>query len=124
VLCVLLVKAFQAGVFVLAGTDFAVKLLTFTRIVLLLYLKPLLSPIWEVWLQSYYEEKRGIQSLATYQKITLGKYRALWEKGAPEAIPTMYVLTIKKDKILLLLGAKRHIVVLGNHKDRVWSKSD
>ncbi len=46
--------------------------LTSTRIVLLPYLKPLLSTILigdrEVWPQSYYEEKCGIQSLATYQK--------------------------------------------------------
>ncbi len=33
------------------------------------------------------------------------------------------VLTIKKDKNLLPLQAKLHILVLGNHKDRVWSKS-
>ena len=42
-------------------------------------------------------KKRGIESLDTYQKITLGEYRALREKGAPKAIPTMCVLTIKKD---------------------------
>jgi hypothetical protein len=36
----------------------------------------------------------------------------------------MCVLTIKKDENLLLLQAKSCIVVLGNHEDRVWSKSD
>jgi hypothetical protein len=36
----------------------------------------------------------------------------------------MCVLTIKKDKNLLPLCAKSRIVVLGNHKDCVWSKSD
>jgi hypothetical protein len=30
-----------------------------------------------IWLESFYEEKHGIQSLDTYKKITLGKYRAL-----------------------------------------------
>jgi hypothetical protein len=78
----------------------------------------------EVWFQSYYEEKHGIESLVTYQKIPLGKYRALWEKGKPKAIPTMCVLTIKKDENLLPLQAKSWIVVLGNHEDRVWSKLD
>jgi hypothetical protein len=77
----------------------------------------------EVWLQSYYEEKRGIESLGTFHKISLGKYRTLREKGAPRAIPTMCVSTIKKDENLCLC-AKSHIVILGNHKDRVWSKSD
>ncbi len=36
----------------------------------------------------------------------------------------MCVLIIKKDKNLLPLCAKSRIVVLGNHKDHVWSKSD
>jgi hypothetical protein len=49
----------------------------------------------KVWLKSYQEEKGGLESLDTYWKITLGKYRALCEKGAPQAIPTMCVLTIK-----------------------------
>ena len=49
----------------------------------------------EVWLESFLEEKRGIQDLDTHKKITLGKYPALREKGLPCAIPTMCVLTIK-----------------------------
>jgi hypothetical protein len=57
----------------------------------------------EVWLQSHYEEKRGIESLGTFKKITLGEYRALCKKGAPKAIPTMCVLTIEKDENLLPL---------------------
>ena len=52
----------------------------------------------------------------------MGEYQALWEKGAPWAIPTMCVLTIKKDKNLRPLCAKSHIIVLGNHEDRVWKK--
>ena len=57
-------------------------------------------------------------------KITLGEYRALREKGAPKAIPTMCVLTIKKDEQLMPLRAKSRIVVLGNRESRDWSKSD
>jgi len=48
----------------------------------------------EIWFESYREEKRGIESLNTYQKNTLGEYRALCKKGAPKAIPTMCMLTI------------------------------
>ncbi len=81
-------------------------------------------PDWEVWLESYYEEKHSIESLGTFCKITLGEYRALHEKGATKAIPTMCALTIKKDENLLPLWAKLRIVVLRNHEDRVWSKSD
>ncbi len=55
----------------------------------------------EVWLQSYKEEKSGLESLGTYCKLTLGKYQALREKGTPHTIPTMCVLTIKRDENLL-----------------------
>ena len=78
----------------------------------------------EVWLHSYYEEKGGIESLGTFKHLTLGEYRALWEKGAPKAIPMMCVLTIKRNKQLLPLRAKSWIVVLGNPETRDWSKSD
>ncbi len=78
----------------------------------------------EIWLQSYYEEKRGIEEMGTFRKITSGEYRALCEKGAPKAIPTMCVLTIKKDKLLMPLRAKSRIVVLGNRESCDWSKSD
>jgi hypothetical protein len=78
----------------------------------------------EVWLASFIEEKWGIQGLNTYKTITLGEYCALQEKGAPCAIPTMCILTIKKDEQLCPLHAKSRIVVLENHEDRVWSKSD
>ena len=70
----------------------------------------------EVWLQSYYEEKNGIKSLGTFKRITLGEYRALRETSAPKAIPTMCVLTIKKDENLMPLRAKSRIVVLGNRE--------
>jgi hypothetical protein len=78
----------------------------------------------EVWLQSYYKERKGIESLNTFKRPTLGKYQALCEKGAPKTILTMCVLTIKKDKQLMPLWAKSWIVVLGNRDSREWSKSN
>jgi hypothetical protein len=78
----------------------------------------------EIWLESYQEKKRGIQSLDTYRKITLGEYHALREKGAPKAIPNMCVLTIKNDKNILPLRAKSRIVALGNREECLWSKTD
>jgi hypothetical protein len=78
----------------------------------------------DIWLQSFYEEKNGIESLGTFCQIRLGEYRALWEKGAPKAIPTMCVLNIKKDENLMPLWAKYRIVVLGSCEGRGWSKSD
>ena len=77
-----------------------------------------------IWLQSFYEEKNSIDSLGTIHKLTLGEYRALREKGAPRAIPSMCVLTIKRDENMLPVRAKSRIVVLGNHEDRNWSKSE
>ena len=77
----------------------------------------------EIWLQSYYEEKQGIEDLGTFERLTLSQYRALRENGAPRAIPSMCVLTVKKDEQLMPLRAKSRIVVLGNHEDRDWTKS-
>jgi hypothetical protein len=70
-----------------------------------------------IWLESFFEEKRGIEQLDTYKKITLGEYCTLQEKGAPWAIPTMCVLTIKKDENLCSFRAKSCIVILDNHED-------
>jgi hypothetical protein len=83
-----------------------------------------LHPDREVWLKSYQEEKGSHQSLNTYPKITLGEYCTLHKKGAPCTNPTMCVLTIKQDENLLPQHEKSQIVVLGNHEDRFWSKSD
>jgi hypothetical protein len=80
-------------------------------------------PICNTWLASFREEKLGIQSLDTYDKITLARYRTLRTKGTPCAIPTMCVLSIKKDKMLNPPCAKSRIVLLGNHEDCVWMKS-
>jgi hypothetical protein len=57
-------------------------------------------------LQSYYEEKDSIEIMGTFQRLTIAKYRALREKGAPKAIPTVCVLPIKKDENLMPLRAK------------------
>jgi hypothetical protein len=59
----------------------------------------------------------------THIKINLAKYQALCAKGIPHTIPTMCVLSIKKNEMLNPLCAKSSIVVLGNHEDRVWTKS-
>ena len=56
-----------------------------------------------VWIQSYYEGKESTKSMGTFLKLSLGEYRALWEKGAPWAILSMCVLTIKKDENILSL---------------------
>ena len=78
----------------------------------------------DTWLLAFREEKDGIQSQHTYDVLSLAEYRALREKGAPRAIPTMCVLTIKPDELLRPHRAKARIVVLGNHEDRIWTKSE
>ena len=78
----------------------------------------------DTWLASFREEKSGIESQDTYVKINLADYRALRAQGVPKAIPTMCVLSIKKDKMFNPLRAKSRIVVLGNHEDQVWTKSE
>ncbi len=81
-------------------------------------------PDCDTWLLSFHEEKDGINSQDTYDILNLAEYRALQEKGAPPAIPTMCIPTIKPDKMLHPHRAKARIVVLGNHKDRVGTKSE
>jgi hypothetical protein len=83
-----------------------------------------MHPDQEIWLLSYYEEKNAIESLWTFFWMSLGEYRALWEKGAPKVITTMCVLTIKKDENLMPLWAKSWIVTLGNQEECNWLKSD
>ena len=78
----------------------------------------------EIWLESYFEEKRSIQSMNTYEKLTLAEYRELRKNGAPKALPSMCVLTIKKDKDFNPVRAKSRIVVLGNHEETPWQKHD
>jgi hypothetical protein len=69
--------------------------------------------------------ENGIESHGTFCRISLGEYRALQEKGASKAIPTiMCVLTIKKDENLMPLRDKSQIVVLGNGEEPNWSKSE
>jgi hypothetical protein len=53
------------------------------------YLKALAAvhPDRKLWLQSYYEVKQGIDSLATYCKITLVEYRALVRKALQKPFP-------------------------------------
>jgi hypothetical protein len=78
----------------------------------------------EIWMQSFWEEKDGIEAQNTYDKITLAQYRMRREKDPSRAIPTMCVLTIKPDKKMNPHQAKLHIAVLGIYKDRIWSKSE
>jgi hypothetical protein len=75
-------------------------------------------------MHSFWEEKDSIISMDTYDTIILAQYCALREKGAPQAIPTMCVLTIKPDEMMNPHRTKSCIVVLGNHEERIWSKSD
>ena len=41
---------------------------------------------------SFHKEKSGIASQDTYVKISLPKYRVLWAKGVPKAIPIIFGL--------------------------------
>ena len=75
-----------------------------------------------VWLASFWE-KNGIKLQDTYNVLTLDQYHAYHAQGAPRAIPTMCVLTIKPNEMLRPHCAKSRIVVLGNHEERIWTKS-
>jgi hypothetical protein len=81
-------------------------------------------PDQDIWMCSFWEEKDSIISMDTYDTIALAQYCAYHEKGALQAIPTMCVFTIKLNKMMNSHCAKSCIVVLGNSKDRIWSKPD
>eukprot|EP00956_Cyclotella_meneghiniana_P015762 scaffold24459_cov75-Cyclotella_meneghiniana.AAC.3 len=82
------------------------------------------NPDREVWLASYLEEKGGLESLHVYEKINKKTYLALRRSGRiGKALPSMCVLVVKHDKDGNPLRAKSRIVVLGNHEDRVYEKS-
>jgi hypothetical protein len=78
----------------------------------------------EIWLESFFEEKLASRTLIHIRRLRWVNIKLSGKKGAPWAIPTMCVLTIKKDENLRPLCAKSRIVVLGNHEDRVWKKSN
>ncbi len=83
-----------------------------------------LHPDRDVWLHSFCKEKSGTELMDTYDKIDFAQQKALWEKGAPHAISTMCVLTIKPDEMLNPHHTKSRIVILGNFEDCQWAKSD
>jgi hypothetical protein len=82
------------------------------------------NPDRDVWLQSYDEEKGGLNKLDVYQTINKKTYLQLKRSGKiGKALPLMCVLVIKPNKDGSPHRAKSRIVVLGNHEDRYWSKS-
>ena len=82
------------------------------------------NPDRQVWLDSYNEEKDGLQELDVYEKISKKRYLELRRTGVlPKAIPSMCVLVVKSDRNGKPHRAKSRIVVLGNHEDRYFSKS-
>ena len=59
-------------------------------------------------------------------EIDLQEYRRLRRlpKSVPKAIPSMCVMTIKRDENMALDRTKSRIVVLGNLEGRFWEKSE
>ena len=83
------------------------------------------NPDKQVWLDSYKEEKGGLQDLEVFERINKKTYLSLRRKGLiPKALPSMCVLCVKHDKDGKPDRAKSRIVVLGNFEERMYSKSD
>ena len=79
----------------------------------------------EVWLNSFYKEKDSIESMHTYRKTTLGDYRALREEGSPEQFPLCaFWLSSRMRTFSQCVPSYAYIVVLGNHENRIWTKSE
>jgi hypothetical protein len=58
----------------------------------------------------------------TMEIISTSQYKNL--QNAPKAVPTMCVLTVKTDKTNGPFRAKSRIVVLGNLKEREWTRPE
>ena len=83
------------------------------------------NPDRQVWLDSYRDEKGGLLVHEVFDRINKNTYLNLRRQGIiPKAIPSMCVLCIKSDKNGNPLRAKSRIVVLGNHEDKYYAKSE
>ena len=80
------------------------------------------NPDRTTWMESYREEKIGINNQDVYDIISREKYRDLRREGIPRATPFMCVHNVKRDLAFAPHRAKSRIVVLGNHEDRQWTK--
>ena len=53
----------------------------------------------QVWLDSYHEEKGGLQQMNVFERINKKQYLALRRSGKiPKALPSMCVLVVKPNK--------------------------
>ena len=79
-----------------------------------------------VWKDAYNEDYSGLKRLDTFTEIDEKEYQKLLKLHGKdiEAIPTMNLFTIKKDKEGNPIRAKSRIVVLGNHEQRTWTRED
>ena len=79
-----------------------------------------------VWKDAYNEEYSGLKRLDTFTEIDEKEYQKLLKVHGKdiEAIPTMNLFTVKKDKEGNPIRAKSRIVVLGNHEQRTWTRED
>lgn len=82
------------------------------------------NPDRDIWLASYEEEYNGLISRDTFTIIDESEYKALHDKTRKQAIPSMGVLTIKTDRNGDPVRAKSCIVVLGNHDNMLWTKTN
>ena len=80
----------------------------------------------KIWKDAYNEEYSGLKRLDTFTEINEKDYQNLLKEHGKdiEAIPTMNLFTVKKDKEGNPVRAKSRIVVLGNHENRVWTRED
>ena len=76
------------------------------------------------WLASYKEEYDGLVKQDTFDIIDEETYRHIHHTTGKLAIPSMGILSVKKDASGNPLCAKSHIIMMGNHNPMEWSKSE
>lgn len=76
----------------------------------------------KIWMESYIEEANGLKEMDTY--VTLSSKEYADDYSHVQVIPSMAVQTVKPDENGDPDRAKSRIVALGNHEERIWTKSD
>ena len=84
------------------------------------------NPDHAIWNEAYNKEYDGLDDMNVFDLISEEEYQQLVSKYGEnaQAIPSMNLFTVKKDKSGNPVRAKSRIVVLGNLERRIWSRED
>ena len=77
-----------------------------------------------IWVDLYQEEYKGLTSKYTFNIISAEEYHTICSTTAKTAIPSMGILSVKKEAAGHPTRVKNQIIVLGNKDPTTWTKAD